>query len=44
MGCRTDESIPGQAARRMSGLRVPVIHNGIVHAAYECYVFVDPRS
>lgn len=29
------------AARRLPGLRVPDIPDGIEHAAYKCYVFVD---
>lgn len=30
------------AARRLPGLRVPDLPDGIEHAAYKCYVFVDP--
>ncbi|WP_448871378.1 DegT/DnrJ/EryC1/StrS family aminotransferase [Desulfobulbus propionicus] len=33
-----------EAARRMPGLRVPTIPDGIEHAAYKCYVFVDPMT
>lgn len=31
-----------QQARSLSGLRVPVIPDHIRHAAYKCYVFVEP--
>lgn len=30
------------AARQLSGLRAPTIPNYISHAAYKCYVFVEP--
>ena len=30
------------AARQLPGLRVPVLPSTIEHAAYKCYVFVDP--
>ncbi len=30
------------ACRNIRGLRVPVIPQGIEHAAYKCYVFVEP--
>jgi len=29
-------------ARKLAGLRVPPVADGIVHAAYKCYVFVEP--
>jgi dTDP-4-amino-4,6-dideoxygalactose transaminase len=29
------------AARRLTGLRVPDLPDGIEHAAYKCYVFID---
>ena len=29
-------------ARALAGLRVPVVAEDIVHAAYKCYVFVEP--
>mgnify|MGYP001942196184 CR=1 FL=1 len=32
------------AARKLKGLRVPVIPEHITHAAYKCYVFVDPSE
>ena len=32
-----------QAARECVGLRVPVIPDHIEHAAYKCYVFVEPE-
>lgn len=31
-------------AEKLSGLRVPQIPEGIEHAAYKCYVFVEPGS
>ncbi|MGU1711225.1 DegT/DnrJ/EryC1/StrS family aminotransferase [Pseudomonas aeruginosa] len=31
-----------EKARNLPGLRVPIIPEGIEHAAYKCYVFVDP--
>ena len=31
-----------KAARQLPGLRVPVLPPSIEHAAYKCYVFVDP--
>lgn len=31
-----------ETARGLPGLRVPVLSQDIVHAAYKCYVFVDP--
>lgn len=33
-----------EAAARMAGLRVPQIPAHIVHAAYKCYLFVDPEQ
>lgn len=33
-----------QAARLLPGLRVPLIPDSITHAAYKCYVFVDPEQ
>lgn len=33
-----------QAARDCKGLRVPVIPEHIEHAAYKCYVFVEPEQ
>lgn len=33
-----------QAARQLSGLRVPEIPHEIEHAAYKCYVFVEPEK
>ena len=32
------------AARRLKGLRVPVIPSYIEHAAYKCYVFIEPEQ
>lgn len=32
------------AAAKLPGLRVPVRPNAIVHAAYKCYIFVEPDS
>jgi dTDP-4-amino-4,6-dideoxygalactose transaminase len=32
------------ACRRVSGLRVPVIPLEIKHAAYKCYVFIEPSA
>jgi dTDP-4-amino-4,6-dideoxygalactose transaminase len=32
------------AARECSALRVPVVPEGTVHAAYKCYVFVKPEA
>lgn len=32
------------ACRKIQGLRVPVIPEGIDHAAYKCYVFVEPSA
>jgi len=32
------------AARDLQGLRVPVVPADIVHAAYKCYVFVEPQA
>src|SRR5690606_2622165 len=29
-------------ARKLAGLRVPPVADDIVHAAYKCYVFVEP--
>jgi len=31
------------SARRLPGLRVPDIPEGVEHAAYKCYVFVEPE-
>lgn len=31
-------------ARRLTGLRVPAMPTGTVHAAYKCYVFVEPSE
>lgn len=31
-------------ARAMRGLRVPAIPEGSLHAAYKCYVFVEPKQ
>lgn len=31
-------------ARQLKGLRVPSIPEGDVHAAYKCYVFVEPQA
>lgn len=31
-------------ARQLNGLRTPVIPEGSVHAAYKCYVFVEPQQ
>ncbi|MGF6393901.1 DegT/DnrJ/EryC1/StrS family aminotransferase [Pseudomonas plecoglossicida] len=31
-------------ARRLPGLRVPVVPEAVVHAAYKCYVFVEPTQ
>ncbi len=33
-----------EAARRCAGLRVPRIPNEVGHAAYKCYVFVEPDA
>ncbi|WP_276668873.1 DegT/DnrJ/EryC1/StrS family aminotransferase [Thalassolituus oleivorans] len=33
-----------EAARDCAGLRVPVVPAGIQHAAYKCYVFVQPEA
>ena len=33
-----------QAANQCSGLRVPTIPEHIEHAAYKCYVFVEPQQ
>jgi len=33
-----------QHARTLSGLRVPDVPDGIDHAAYKCYVFLDPAA
>ncbi len=33
-----------RAARMLSGLRVPVFPDWAEHAAYKCYVFVDPTA
>lgn len=30
-------------AKSLAGLRVPVVPNGVEHAAYKCYVFVEPK-
>lgn len=32
------------AARQLSGLRVPIFSQSFVHAAYKCYVFVEPQA
>ncbi|MEW5942684.1 MAG: DegT/DnrJ/EryC1/StrS aminotransferase family protein [Pseudomonadota bacterium] len=32
------------AASRLPGLRVPVVPAAMAHAAYRCYVFVDPEA
>lgn len=32
------------AARDLQGLRVPVVPADIVHAAYKCYVFIEPQA
>ena len=32
------------AARGLPGLRVPVLPHCIVHAAYKCYVYIDPEQ
>ena len=32
----------GSAAAKAPGLRVPVIPEYVTHAAYKCYVFVEP--
>ena len=32
------------AARQLKGLRVPVIPSYIEHAAYKCYVFIEPEQ
>ncbi|NMW18704.1 MAG: DegT/DnrJ/EryC1/StrS aminotransferase family protein [Chlorobiaceae bacterium] len=32
------------AARGIPGLRVPVVPEWVEHAAYKCYVFVEPRA
>jgi len=32
------------AARGIPGLRVPVVPEGVEHAAYKCYVFVEPGA
>ncbi|UHL63234.1 DegT/DnrJ/EryC1/StrS aminotransferase family protein [Paralcaligenes sp. KSB-10] len=31
------------AAKSLAGLRVPVVPDGVEHAAYKCYVFVEPK-
>ncbi|MFJ4353875.1 DegT/DnrJ/EryC1/StrS aminotransferase family protein [Pseudomonas sp. NPDC089428] len=31
-------------ASQLAGLRVPVVPQDILHAAYKCYVFVEPQS
>src|SRR5690625_1510669 len=33
-----------QAAKKLSGLRVPQLPESIRHAAYKCYVFVRPEQ
>lgn len=33
-----------ERARGCDGLRVPVVSNNVVHAAYKCYVFVRPEK
>ncbi|MGM3388268.1 DegT/DnrJ/EryC1/StrS aminotransferase family protein [Stutzerimonas stutzeri] len=32
------------AAKSLNGLRVPAVPNDILHAAYKCYVFVEPAE
>lgn len=32
------------AASQLAGLRVPTVPQDILHAAYKCYVFVEPQS
>lgn len=31
-------------ARELNGLRVPTVPSEVVHAAYKCYVFVEPQA
>src|SRR5690606_19740147 len=31
-------------ARQLAGLRVPVLPEGSIHAAYKCYVFIEPSQ
>ena len=33
-----------RAARGIPGLRVPAVPEGVEHAAYKCYVFVEPGA
>ncbi|OLF52826.1 DegT/DnrJ/EryC1/StrS family aminotransferase [Pseudomonas chlororaphis] len=33
-----------ECARQLNGLRTPAIPEGSVHAAYKCYVFVEPQQ
>jgi dTDP-4-amino-4,6-dideoxygalactose transaminase len=33
-----------ECASQLKGLRVPVMPEGSVHAAYKCYVFVEPQA
>ncbi|MCJ0972448.1 DegT/DnrJ/EryC1/StrS aminotransferase family protein [Pseudomonas sp. PS1] len=33
-----------RAAKGLNGLRVPAVPNDILHAAYKCYVFVEPAE
>lgn len=33
-----------QVARQLPGLRVPIVPEGISHAAYKCYVFIEPSQ
>jgi len=33
-----------ETGRKMPGLRVPTIPDDIVHAAYKCYVFIEPSE
>jgi len=33
-----------ECASQLKGLRVPIVPEGSIHAAYKCYVFVEPQA
>lgn len=41
---RHNASMIWEAAKDISGLRVPIIPEWAIHAAYKCYVFIEPAS
>ncbi|BHH85100.1 DegT/DnrJ/EryC1/StrS family aminotransferase [Desulforhopalus sp. 52FAK] len=40
---RRNAQLIWDSARKLSGLRVPVVPSYIGHAAYKCYIFVEPE-